>query len=152
MRPASAAGGTIPSRSQGESATTATARSAVCGIVRPDHRRAARCGERGGRGAKARDARGDSYMFSLQLRDTLPQRDQCALGFFDGAHALRRDLEKSLRAPATLRRRFADRRGDEPVALEPIEGRVNGSDDNAPAASALDFRGNGDTVSRVADP
>ena len=89
---------------------------------------------------------------SLELRDTFPERDQRALGFLDRPHTLRRDLKKPLRPAAALGRRLADRRGDETVALEPIERGVDRGDDDLPPAGALDFGRDGHAIGRVADP
>ena len=107
----------------------------LAGTLRADRRRAARCDEPGDPAARARALTfRDSYMSSLELRDTFPERDERALGFLYRPHALRRDLKKSLRAAAALGRRLADRRRHQAVAFEPIERRVDRGDDDAAAA------------------
>jgi hypothetical protein len=55
------------------------------------------------------------------------------------AHAGREELEVPLALPASLRRRGADAGSDEPLALEAIEGRIDGADRRRASAAALDL-------------
>src|SRR5690606_26219927 len=74
-----------------------------------------------------------------------------ALGTLDRLDALGAHRVIPLRAPASLGRRLAEPRYDEPFVLEPIERRVERAGRGAPSGPLLNLFANRDAVSVIAE-
>src|SRR4051812_27238074 len=87
-----------------------------------------------------------SYGPSLQLRNSRPERGECALRVLDRLEPFRRDFEITLRTSASLGRRIAVARCDQAVRLEPIERDVERRQQHFSATRRLDLIRDRDAV------